>query len=206
MANARAKGRVAIAAMCAITTMASSAAAQEIQLTGPLCGAPAARARRSVEWATWLAGGGSWGAGEKARPSVATGSELTFSSVTLAPASLELRWGPWAQIGTDFVGSRGEGGLAVALSDVMVGPVGFAGLRLGGGTGDDASGKRPHVVGTLFVGGRTAAHSARACATARRLDALEAGARIFVGLRRTLDGPPATWATVGAEFDLTHVF
>jgi hypothetical protein len=198
----------------AIATMAASASAQEIQLTGPLCGAPAVRRALvgRTAWTTWLSGGASWAAGDEVRPSLNVGSEMTFrllQAVTY-PSPLELRWGPWAQIGTDFVGTRGEGGVVIALSDVLGMPVGSAGLRLGGGTGDDAFGKQPHLVGLLFIGGRSAYHSAygnagQPCDKLER-GALEAGARVFIGLRRTLEAMPRTWATVGAEFDLTHLF
>ncbi|MFO0591480.1 MAG: hypothetical protein U0441_28290 [Polyangiaceae bacterium] len=200
--------------------LSGSAGAQEIKLNGPLATTPDLYAVTADDIAArtdvtaWLSLGATPAPARAAGPFVGGGAEVSLPVKRLTGVlgrPSELRWGPWGQAWVDAVGGRYEGGLLAQL--YLFGPRVHSpfDVRVGGGAGDDALGKAPHVALTLSGGPRyieavrwPAYHDERGEELSP--PQLVAGWRFFFSARRTLDAAGQIWVTVGVELELGQTF
>jgi hypothetical protein len=199
------------------------AAAQEIQISGPLQDCILLLVHDTVpaaaETSWWLTGGGgvrladggSDGLGILGAGAEVTVGLTTFGSPRRYGGPVELRWGPWAGGLTDLGGVRVEGGLLMSVGQVRHAQWGTYALRIGGGFGDDGLGLAPHAVVTLtggvrYVGARF--HPRGACdpPAAQEPDAFATGARLFGSARAALEGEGLWQLTFGIELEPTFFF
>jgi hypothetical protein len=194
------------------------AQAQEITLKGPLGRAhdvfdvmtQAVAVRRDASVWLSLGGSGNLAPDEAAASFSGAGAQITHAlAVTsgLLGVPSELRWGPWGQVWTDGVGARGEGGLAAQLYVYRRGFHVPVDVRLGGGYGDDALGRSPHLALTIAGGPRciegVPAFSELHARNGRlATPQLIAGWRLFVSGRRTVEPGAQYWVSAGVELEL----
>jgi hypothetical protein len=184
----------------------ASAAAQEIDIRGPVRGCILTREWWSVpapiEPNYWLSGGA---VSERvASGSVGAGAELTTGIKELGEGrrsrgALELRLGPWAQVAAQNAGGLVEGGATLHLGSVDDHPKHESSLfmfdvRAGGGYGSFVSGRTPFVALALAWGFRTVIdrHTVGgACDPEPRppLVAEASAVRIVTTVRRAVDFP-----------------
>jgi hypothetical protein len=138
------------------------------------------------------------------------GAQITYPVLWLRRALGvfgELRWGPWGQMWADGSGGRAEGGLTAQLylyGRRVHSPVD---IRLGGGYGEDALGRVPHVALTISAGPRyveavpwhETIHSEDGDP---RTPQLIAGWRLWLSGRRTVEDEAIFWVSGGVELEL----
>lgn len=169
----------------------------------------------------WIAGGGGvhFRDGDGARDGLGilgVGGEVTAGLATLGSDGkrgnpVELRWGPWTSLVTDFTGARAEGGLLLSVGQVRHARWGTYALRVGGGLGDDGLGLAPHVVATLtygvrYVEGRYSDRGACDPPANPQPSAFASGVRVFGSARAALAGEGGFQLTFGLELEPTFFF
>jgi hypothetical protein len=203
-----------------IVLTAESAAAQEVELRGPLVAAcPALLMLDSIpanlEWSYWVTGGGgldSTGSGERFGV-LGAGVEATTQLGALGTkyqygGLYEFRGGPWWNVVSDFRGARAEGGYVLSFGQIQHAQWGTYTVRVGGGMGDDRLGLSPHFVVTLTGGIRYAGerYSERGACDPKpgpKALAMADHFRLFASARSNLaDGAPWQF-TFGVEFSPT---
>jgi hypothetical protein len=212
-----------VSALLCVLAAPLPAAAQEIQIPGPLEACITLLIREGVpavsETSWWLSGGGGLRPVESTGDAVGVfgaGAEVTVGLTTFGSSrryggAMELRWGPWTSLFTDIDGARAEGGLLLSLGQVRHAQWGTYALRIGGGFGDDGLGLAPHVVATVTGGVRhvKARYQDRgACdpPAKPKPDAFASGVRLFATSRAALEGDSVWQLTFGIELEPTFLF
>jgi hypothetical protein len=201
------------------------AAAEEVQLTGPLKNAYSLALFREAtparwEWAYWNSLGAlrsstpAWGA------SGGIGAELTFGALTYPgfPSGpygpklgrAELRTGLWGQAVTRAAGGLVEAGLKLHLGALYHASWGTFDLRAGGGYGAFERERRPHVNITFNYGVRStlSRYSQRGAHEPRPIPrqlALTSVARLFATYRREVSQQAASELVIGLELSPTFL-
>jgi hypothetical protein len=213
---------LAACAACGALAFAGVAAAQEIQLTGPLASddSPGSgtryfrhlqedvAARRDAT--VWISLGGTPAPEKVAAPFFGAGAEIsnpvtTFGRLDGQPG--ELRWGPWGEAWVDTVGGRAEGGLFAQLYLFGHRRHGTLDLRFGAGYGEDSLGRTPHAAITIAAGPRYVEavpwhETIRSDDGQPRTPQLVCGWRLFLSGRRTIEPEARFWVTGGLELEL----
>jgi len=208
---------VGLSALIILT--AEGAAAQEVELPGPIVACPAILLLDSIpanlEWSYWITAGGgldtmgsgrqfgAFGAGTEVTTQLAaTGKKYQYGG------AYEFRGGPWWNIVSDFRGTRAEGGYVVSFGQIQHAQWGTYSVRVGGGIGDDRLGLSPHFVVTVTGGVRYAGerYSERGACDPKpepKAVAMVDQFRLFATARSTLvQGAPWQF-TFGVEFSPT---
>jgi hypothetical protein len=222
---------LAATAALAVVLASSAAAAQEIQLTGPIGGCRRLFCREdkggpaSVEWSSWLAGGGgvlhragggngawTFGVGMEATAGLWTFSsgtpERPHAGTLRSGDRFQLRGGPWASAVTDGKGIRGEGGVLVLYSVDRKSPWIVPAVRLGAGWGNDQLGKVAHLVTVFTLGPRSAPDRWRRSTVESEPEAplaFVSGFRTFVMMRAAFAGDAPYQLTFGIELEPTFL-
>lgn len=197
--------------------VAAPSLAQEIRLTGPLASAGEtiyAVTERDVMARTeaygWIQLGGTPAPDKASGPFGALGAQITntaFRTTGYLNTPSDLRWGPWGQASIDGVGGRAEGGLAAQLYFYRRRAHAPVDVRFGGGYGEDALGRTPHLVLTIAGGRRWIEGVSWPPLTDRHGEEIEvpqlvSGFRFFLSLRGTIEERPRYWVTGGIELEL----